>query len=273
MRQSTILERRSAPALLRRSTDPRDYQNVPRPVAVLARDVPHGHLTAWHSHERAQLVYAVSGVMVVKTRESTWVIPPQRAVWVPSGIEHETRTIGRVAMRTIYVESHTARHLLRECCAINVSALLRELILRAAGAPTLYDPSGPDGRLMQKILDEIHLSRMLPLHLPIPTHAQLAGICDRILRDLHAPLTLARLVRDTGMSKRTAERLFLRETGMTFSRWRQQARLLTALARLAGGQSVKDAAFEAGYSTQSAFTSMFRRVLGTTPGRYFSDAG
>ena len=89
---------------------------------------------------------------------------------------------------------------------------------------------------------------------------------------IHAPATLARLAGDVGMSKRTAERQFLRETRMTFSQWRQQARLLTALTRLAAGQAVKDAAFEAGYSTQSAFTSMFKRSFGTTPGRYFSEA-
>jgi AraC-like DNA-binding protein len=255
-----------------RSTDPRDYQDVPRPVAVLARDIPDAHTTPWHSHKRAQLVYAASGVMVVETRASTWVIPPQRAVWVPSRVEHETRTMGLVAMRTIYVTPRIAKHVLRECCAITVSPLLRELILRAAQAPLLYDRNGPDGRLMKLILDEIRVSRMLPLHLPIPSHPQLGGVCDRILREIHAPATLARLASDAGMSKRTAERLFLRETGMTFSRWRQQARLLTALTRLAAGQSVKNAAFEAGYATQSAFTSMFKRTFGTTPSRYFSDA-
>jgi len=254
-----------------RSTDPRDYQDTPRPVALLARDIPDNHTTAWHSHQRAQLVYASSGVMVVKTRTSTWVIPPQRAVWVPSRVEHETRTIGRVAMRTVYVAPGIAQHLLRECCAINVSPLLRELILRAAITPLLYDEDGPDGRVMQMILDEIRVSRMLPLHLPIPSHPHLGRICTKVLHDLQISHTLEQLAKDEGMSKRTAERMFLRETAMTFTQWRQQARLLTALTRLAAGQSVKNAAFEAGYSTQSAFTSMFKRSFGTTPGKYFSE--
>ena len=253
-----------------KSTDPRDYQDTPRPVAVMARDVPDNHLTAWHSHKRAQLVFASSGVMVVKTRESTWVIPPQRSVWVPSRVEHETRTIGMVAMRTVYVAPGIARHVLRECTAINVSPLLRELILRGAEMPLAYNRTGSDGRVMQLILDEIRVSRMLPLHLPIPSHPHLAGMCARILRDLQAGDTLDQLAKKNGMSKRTAERLFLRETAMTFSRWRQQARLLTALTRLAARDSVKRAAFAAGYSTQSAFTSMFKRSFGTTPGRYFA---
>ncbi len=255
-----------------RSTDPRYYQDVPRPVALLARDIPDNHTTTWHRHKRAQLVYASSGVMVVKTRASTWVIPPQRAVWVPSRVEHETRTIGRVAMRTVYVAPEVAQDLLRECCAINVSPLLRELILRAAIAPVIYDQNGPDGRVMQMILDEIKVSRMLPLHLPIPSHPHLANLCAKILRDLRTPRTLGLLAKNEGMSKRTAERAFLRETGMTFIQWRQQARLLNALTLLAAGQSVKNAAFEAGYSTQSAFTSMFKRSFGTSPSKYFTEA-
>jgi AraC-like DNA-binding protein len=172
-------------------------------------------------------------------------------------------------MRTIYIDRGVAQQLLGECCAINVSPLLRELILRAAEAPVLYDRHGPAGRLMQLLLDEIQVSRMLPLHLPTPTNPKLATVCGRILRELHAPATLTHLAIQAGMSKRTAERLFLRETGMTFSRWRQQARLLTALTKLAAGQSVKEAAYEAGYSTQSGFSSMFKRSFGTSPSKYF----
>lgn len=253
-----------------KTTDPRDYQDLPRPVAVLARDMPDRHTTPWHSHKRAQLVYASSGGMVVKTRSSTWVIPPERAVWVPGGVEHETQTIGPVALRMVYVAPQVARQLLRECCAINVSPLLRELILRAAKAPLIYERNSADGRVVRLILDEIRMSPMVPLHLPVPSHPHLARLCARILKDLQTPETLEHLAKEEGMSKRTAERMFQRETAMTFSRWRQQARLLTALTRLAAGKSVKYAAIDAGYSTQSAFTHMFRRAFGTTPGRYFS---
>jgi AraC-like DNA-binding protein len=64
------------------------------------------------------------------------------------------------------------------------------------------------------------------------------------------------------------QRLFTEETGMAFSKWRQRLCLITAMQRLAAGQSVTSAALDAGYSTTSAFISMFRKELGTTPGRY-----
>ena len=77
---------------------------------------------------------------------------------------------------------------------------------------------------------------------------------------------------ECGASKRTMQRLFADESGMSFSRWRQQARLIHALQSLAAGQSVTNAALDAGYSTTSAFISMFRKQLGTTPSRYLAAA-
>jgi AraC-like DNA-binding protein len=256
-----------------RSTNPLDYQDVPRPVAVMAKSVADNHTTGWHRHKRAQLIFASSGVMVVKTHEGTWVIPPQRAVWVPSGVEHETRTIGAVEMRTVYVSPRAARTFSRHCCVVNVSELLRALILRASVLPLTYKRRGRDARTMQMILDEIESSKALPLHLPTPRHQRLAQLCSAIAGQANSAMTLADLAKQVGMSKRTAERLFIRETSMTFSRWRQQARLLTALTELASGHSVKQVAFKAGYSSQSAFSSMFKTTFGTTPRRYFTETG
>ena len=253
-----------------RSTDPQDYQDVPRPLGVLVRDLPDHQVTRWHTHKRAQFVYAASGAMLVRTREATWVIPPQRAVWVPAGVQHETEALGVVKMRTLYIEAGVARRVMRKCCAINVSPLLRELIARAATLPVLYPRSSPAARVMKMILDEIRECTMTPLSLPLPAHPRLAKICGAITRNPRRQDTLEWLAAAEGMSKRTAERLFSRELQMTFSRWRQQAKLLVALTKLAAGKSVKLAAFESGYTSQSAFTSTFKRVFGTTPTHYFS---
>jgi AraC-like DNA-binding protein len=56
---------------------------------------------------------------------------------------------------------------------------------------------------------------------------------------------------------------------MTFGKWRQQLRLMQAMRLLAEGEKVTHAALESGYSTPSAFISMFRKTLGTTPSRFF----
>lgn len=206
----------------------------------------------------------------MKTQEGTWVIPPQRAVWVPGGMEHETQTIGAVEMRTVYISPYAARAFSKHCCVVNISELLRALILRASVLPLTYKRQGRDARIMQMILDEIEASKTLPLHLPTPRHQRLAQLCSLIVEKPNLGLTLSDLAKKVGISKRTAERLFVRETGMTFNRWRQQARLLTALTELAAGHAVKQVAFKSGYTSQSAFSSMFKATFGTTPRHYFA---
>jgi AraC-like DNA-binding protein len=70
------------------------------------------------------------------------------------------------------------------------------------------------------------------------------------------------------MSRRAFTRLFRRETGLTFATWRQQACLIAALPRLAAGEPVTAVAIDLGYDNPAAFTSMFKRALGSSPRAY-----
>ncbi|HEX7967308.1 MAG TPA: helix-turn-helix transcriptional regulator [Stellaceae bacterium] len=255
-----------------RSVNPEDYQDVPRPIAAMAKDFPNGSQIPRHRHRRAQLVFAVHGVMVVWTAAGTWVVPPHRAVWMPPETDHSIRTWGDLAMRTLYIRSDAAASLPAACCVIGVSPLLRELILRAVELPPLYEESGPDGRVMSLILDEIRAVPVLPLHLPWPEDARLRRLCAAIQDDPASERTLDDWGRMVGASSRTLARLFRKETGMSFGAWRQQVRLVDALGRLATGQAVTHVALDLGYQSPSAFTSMFRRALGRAPTRYFMES-
>ena len=66
-------------------------------------------------------------------------------------------------------------------------------------------------------------------------------------------------------SARTLYRRFLKETGITLARWKQQARLLESIRRLAAGTPVTRVAVDLGYESPSAFSTMFRRALGVAP--------
>ena len=72
-----------------------------------------------------------------------------------------------------------------------------------------------------------------------------------------------------GMGERTLHRLFQQGTGMTFSRWREQARLLHAMTRMAEGHKLIDVAMDSGYASPSAFAAMFRRHFGVTPSSFY----
>jgi AraC-like DNA-binding protein len=150
-----------------------------------------------------------------------------------------------------------------------VSPLLRELIVRATALPVLYDEKGPDGRLMQMILDEIATLQTLPLDLPMPQDKRLSKLCKALIDDPADDRTLDQFADSFNASARTLARLFRSETGMSFGAWRQQLRLMEAVRRMAAGAPVTTVALDLGYASPSAFAAMFRKSLGVPPSRYF----
>lgn len=243
-----------------------------RPVAVFPLDFAQGSSTGWHEHPIHQLVHAAAGVMRVRTRRGTWVVPPRRAVWVPAGLEHEVQMVSSVAMRTVYIVPGALPGAPPESCVVPVSPLLAELILEALRIPRPYPLGGAEERLFQVLLDRISFREVLPLELALPESPLLLRIARELQADPAGRRTLEEWASASGMSARTLARDFRRETRLSFGAWRAQLRLLRALELLASGSSVTDAALELGYEGTSAFISAFRRHMGTTPARYFDDA-
>lgn len=252
--------------------DIRDLYAPDNPVAAHAWDYPPGHHITPHLHSRAQLVHAVSGVMTVTTPQGAWVVPPQRGVWVPARTVHSIGISGTVRMRTLFIDPDLARRntLPDYCTVVDVSDLLRAIILRAIDLPAPYDPNGPAGRLMAVALDEIRQLPTLPLHLPWPRSDRLGAICRDVLADLSQTLSIQDLGKRHALSGRTLERQFQQETGLPFGEWRRRARLTEALRRLAEGQAILTVALDLGYASPSAFSAMFHRALGVPPSLYFN---
>jgi AraC-like DNA-binding protein len=247
-----------------------DFMHVPRPVIALARDLPPSHEIDWHSHPRFQLVYAARGVMTVDTRDSTWVVPPQRAVWMPPKVAHRLTARGVVQLRSLYVRADAAARMPRTCEVFEVTPLLRELILRATELPLEYDERGPAGRVMRLLLDELAALPRLPYNLPMPKSVPLAAICARLVEAPNDPATLEDLAARHGTTARTLARHFRRQTGMSFAEWRRRARLLRALGWIAEGRPILAVALDLGYDSPSAFSAMFRRELGSPPSHFRS---
>jgi methylphosphotriester-DNA--protein-cysteine methyltransferase len=152
---------------------------------------------------------------------------------------------------------------------MNVSSLLKELILHACSFPRLNKKVPVQRRIIEIIGDQLKAVRSVPLQLPHPSDSRALRVVEALLADPGERRTLEGLCKECGASKRTIERLFIAETRMTFSKWRQQLRLLHAMQLLASGEKVTGAALASGYDSTSAFISMFKKQLGTTPARYF----
>ncbi|HTP69818.1 MAG TPA: helix-turn-helix transcriptional regulator [Dongiaceae bacterium] len=239
-------------------------------VASVSYDFENAHTIPEHFHPEDQLIFASRGVMTLRTLQGIWVVPPSRAVWIPALTPHSVVISGLVSMRTLYFLPGLIRGVPKKCFVMNVSPLFRELIIHACAFGKLKAAMAEQKRIIGILLDQVHAAHSVPLQLPRPSDARARRIVEALLADPADGRTLARLCKDCGASKRTVQRLFLAETKMNFGRWRQQLRLLHGLQLLASGEKVTAAALDAGYSSPSAFISMFRSQLGATPARYFS---
>ncbi len=239
-----------------------------KPVIAFSRDLTDGDVIERHSHDHAQLLYATSGVMRVQTPVGAWVVPPQRAVWIPPGIEHEVACVGDVAMRTIYIETRSAPATRTECCVLSVTPLLRELVLALIGISGERFGDDVVVRQMAVLLDQIAAAPRIDLYLPTPSDHRLRKVTDALAADPADGRPLSEWAHMAGASARTLARLFVAETGLSFGAWRQQLRLHDAVARLAIGEPVTSVAYAVGYDSPSAFIAMFREAMGETPGRY-----
>jgi AraC-like DNA-binding protein len=229
-----------------------------------AADYPRGELIEPHSHDLAQIVFAKHGVMRVHTEVGAWVLPPNRALWMPAGITHWIHCRTAVAMRTVYLDDMALERTLDRTVVLAASPLLREIILRLVEGGL-----GHRAGLLAVLAGEIVAVPVVPLHLPEPKDPRLRRLCASMIADPGAATGLAILARAAGASPRTLMRLFPAETGLSFRAWQRQLRLLVALERLADGQPVTGVALDVGYGSPSSFIAAFRAALGVTPARYF----
>ena len=239
-------------------------------IRTLAANFLDGDEIAPHAHGWGQLIYATSGLITVSAERGTWVVPPRWAVWAPAGIRHGMRFTGTASLRTLYVRPDIMC-LAPYSAVVNVSPLLRELILRAVDL-TMLDAREPTHRaLVDLIVHECATCSAPPLDLPWPRSDRLRQVAEHLAEHAADRVSHATLGRRFGIGVRTLERSFAAETGLSLGQWRRHARFMHALRRLGAGASVKRVAGEAGYQTPSAFIAAFRATLQTTPGRYFTE--
>jgi len=238
-------------------------------VHLVARHYQKGVRLDTHMHREAQLVYAARGTMQVTTPKGRWLVPPDRAVWVPGRLEHAIDVLADIEMRTLYFDlawlarEDRGQNLDSEF-VVRVSRLLHQTIL------ALFDGhNNPDRTelLLRLAVLELHQAEDSATFIPLPHEPRCRRAADIVLSDPTGSHEIETLAREVGTSTRTLSRLFSSETQLSFKSWCQRARIAAAIEKLSmeANVSVKQLASDLGYASVSAFSHAFRQVTGKTP--------
>ncbi|WP_244253750.1 AraC family transcriptional regulator [Burkholderia multivorans] len=227
-------------------------------------------MITFHAHEEAQLIFAASGTMQVYTETGRWLVPPQLAVWVPSGVGHRIDILSPTELWTLFWHPNASRKwapsrpLGREF-ALRVTPLLRELIFAAFEFDATSERTELVGRL---VLHELTEAPDAPTFLPLPASTLGRCVADMAVSDPRMHLDTSEIAARTATSVRTISRIFPAETGLTFKAWRQRARIVLAIEQLSEGKEISQVASQVGFASTAAFSFAFRQVTRMTPSAF-----
>ncbi len=223
-----------------------------------------------HAHTRHQLLYASRGVLTLLTDESSWLLPPERAAFLPAGLVHRVRSEGPSSLRTLYLDPSLSGvpHGLR---VFELPALGRELVLFAMryAADVPLDTRGVCTFSLVAELTGLWAESPCPFDLPSGETPEIRRAVATVRSDLSVDLSADDVARVAGLSVRSLHRKLVLETGLGFRDYLQRARVLAAMAALAEPHvRVSDVAPRVGFESLGAFARAFRKVVGESPSEF-----
>ncbi|MGA3242691.1 MAG: helix-turn-helix transcriptional regulator [Bryobacteraceae bacterium] len=242
------------------------------PVVGASSHWPSRSEKAEHTHFRHQLMYSQKGVIHVTTPTGAWILPPTKSIWISGGTPHALLVKRPVELIILWVARDApGAPDWTGCKVVSVSPLIRELLSVCSQQPWDYPPGSRSSHLAQVLLEQLEVHEQAPLELPELTDPRAKRVAAMLKADPADRRPLAELASAAGASHRTIERLFASETRMSSGRWRIRHRMITALEKLANGDTVGNVAYAVGYESPSSFVAAFRDAFGTTPTSYFEN--
>jgi len=222
-----------------------------------------------HHHRKGQLILALTGAITSEVENARWMVPPHHAVWLPGMVAHSNHATPGAQLYFLFIEPGRVK-MPESCCTLKISSLVRELIMTLATRSYRERQQQTTQRLIQVLFDELPHQPQMQLQLPVSSHHKIRQMVDTMEQRPTEWQTLAEWAQIFAMSERNLARLVVKETGLSFRRWRHQLLLILAVRLLIEGQAVQNVARALGYDSTTAFITMFKKGLGQTPGRYLA---
>lgn len=253
-----------------RLPNPNAVGSEPGPISLRTLDFAAGTMFPPQRAPWGKLLFPVSGVADFTIAGKRYVSPPAYAIWIPPEVLHDSRTPHATRYASCYIRRDLCHGLPEIPSTLSLSPLIRAIVADFAARDVTYPTTAVDERLSLVLLDQLRLAPRHESYLPSSDDPLLSPVLSALRSAPGDRRSLAEWARAVNTTERTLSRRCRATLGLSFHAWRQRLKLVTALSLLEAGQPVKLVAHELGYSTTSAFISMFHQLTGMSPARMVS---
>lgn len=245
-----------------------------RPL-LYATTVDHGtgETISLHHHPFMQLTLPLQGTVKLQLEQGWWLATPGTGILVAAGVEHRAIYPRTSRLINVHFSLDSTENAPPAAQMVNVSEMLMALGHELQTLAARKTHNAPLEAMRQVLIYQLRQNVIeTDLFMPEGTDRRLQKVIYTLRSNPGCTDSLAVLAQSSGTSQRTLARLFEKETGMTFLRWRERLRMMVAIERMMSGQSIVETALDLGYQSASSFTTAFTRLVGIPPGKYVKDA-
>jgi AraC-like DNA-binding protein/mannose-6-phosphate isomerase-like protein (cupin superfamily) len=223
----------------------------------------------WHTHHMGQLIYVEKGVQYLHTENRTYLLPTHHCAWIPPGVAHRSSSpASQVYLRCLFFSVNEELNFFKELNIFHTPKVLREMIFFTEQWSRLEEKDPVEFDFLKGLKSILPLSfkQAIPLALPVPRNPRISDIVSYLSDPLSVQLKSAQIAAQFSLSVRTMERLFKKDTGITFAGYVKLMKIIKAVELLSlDGESVKSVAYRVGYESVSTFSNTFYALLGVRP--------
>ncbi|MCG9769081.1 AraC family transcriptional regulator [Pseudoalteromonas piscicida] len=227
-----------------------------------------GYIDDFHSHSWHQIVFPLQGLLQSSIGDKSGIVPHNGMLYIPANTVHKSIAITDTQFLAIYLNPDKYVQYGDEPKSCLVTPFIKALILLLFENETLTQAESNITHLLTVLRDQIEIANRYEIPLLIPTDKRLLSIFLQLKEQPDLPFTLKEWATKVGASERTLSRLCSREFSQSFSRWRQNVRLVLSLQLLGSQKSIQEIAIELGYASDSAFVQAFKKLFNQTPRKY-----
>lgn len=206
-----------------------------------------------HRHMAAHMIISLEENMQIVSHGSQYNC---RGILIPSGFPHCVDTFGKPALVFLYDCTSPM------ACQIKTIQVLEESVCKQIISRYLEIASNPTADSYNNFQTKI--SALLGCN-PFPysvTDARIQTAMEYIRNAISEHITCKNVADAVFLSESRFSHLFRTQTGMTFASYLIYQRLMFVYAAVVKGQSITDAALDAGFSSSAHFADVNRRVFG-----------